>query len=78
MLKATLLENELESATYTSDELRDDARCSHFFRRVSPYKVECTKCHSGYYDSPDSEFPVDELNEYYQMPKTKDFYKKLL
>ena len=63
---------------YIAEELREDKRCAHVFKRRSPYMVECTKCHVGYQDSPDSPFPVEELTEYYANSKNREFYKKLL
>jgi hypothetical protein len=62
-----------EQAVYSSGKFDEDKNCSHHFKRVSPYKVECTKCHVGFFDSPDSPFPISELNMYYQIPEVKKY-----
>ena len=67
----------LDALEYTADELKDDKQCAHHFKRVSPYRVECSKCHAGYMDSPDSPFPVEELNSYYQIPEVQEYNKWL-
>jgi hypothetical protein len=69
--------DEFDSKIYSAGELKDDARCSHRFKRVSSYKVECSKCHVGLYDDPNSPVPIEALNEFYENPKNQAYNKWL-
>jgi hypothetical protein len=57
------------------DAVVEDKRCSHFFKRVSATRVECTKCHIGFLDSGD--FPIEAINEFYSGAKTQEYFKSL-
>lgn len=70
-------EGEPKKTVYTAGEFSNDNKCAHKFKRVSPYQIQCVKCHVGFYDSPDSPFPVDELNEYFQIPEVQKYNKWL-
>ena len=54
---------------------RDSHKCAHIFVRVAPNRVECTKCHVGYFDSGD--FPIEQLNEFFSDPKNQAYFKAL-
>jgi hypothetical protein len=69
--------DELETKSYMSKPFGNDEKCSHHYVRVSPTRVECTKCHSGLYDTPDKPIPIKALNEYYSQEKTKEYNKWL-
>jgi hypothetical protein len=71
----TTTDPDTDEAIYTADDISEDKRCSHVFYRVSPNRVECKMCHAGYMDSPNSPFPIDELNEFYKEPKNQEYYK---
>lgn len=78
MPQITELETEEpEGKLFVAAELTNDERCSHSFKRVSSHRVECTKCHVGLYDDPNSPVPIEALNEYYNNPKTQKFNKWL-
>lgn len=54
-----------EGRVYQAIDLnfRPDKKCNHKFIRKSSTKVECEKCHVGFFDNGD--FPLNELNKYY-------------
>lgn len=73
--QATKSNDEYEEVTYEANLVSDDKKCAHFFKRVASNKVECIKCHIGYMDAGD--FPIEDLNLYYQGEKTREYYRNL-
>jgi hypothetical protein len=71
--------NEFDEKSFVKDDLslKEDKGCAHHFVRVSPTRVECKACKIGYIDDPSSEFPIDQLNEYYQQEQNRTFYKNI-
>jgi hypothetical protein len=75
--QTTTSPDEPESIVYVAKEFGNDQKCAHHFKRVNPYRVECQKCHCGWQDSPDSPFPIEDLNMYYELDRVKQYNKSL-
>lgn len=58
-------ESEIEGKVYQATDLnfRQDKKCKHSFKRKTSTRVECEKCHVGFFDNGD--FPLEEMNLYY-------------
>lgn len=48
--------------------------CDHFFKRISPTRVLCSKCGLGFFDNPFDPFPVDEINKQTEKEKNRKNY----
>lgn len=59
------VEDSEEGKVYSAPDLnfRPEKQCNHKFKRVASNRVECVKCHIGFFDTGD--FPLEELNSYY-------------
>lgn len=57
--------NGVEEETFVTDDLNFKPRiqCPHSFIRVSGKRVECIRCHIGYFDNGD--FPLEKVNSFY-------------
>jgi hypothetical protein len=50
--------------------------CEHSFERISTTRIQCRKCHLGFFDNPFSPFPVEEINKQIAKERASNNYYK--